>query len=551
MRTLGSLLAETYASWLRSVSSCCGYDEKPRQSTEKSIVVLREQPSFIPPPIAAPLWSNERTYDGTLEQESGRLGRRSSSRGSGSTRKLWLSRSVSRRPQISGPSDFRHIQSESFQFPGPVHQQPAPFRPLELSIYLPDNRLSPLLPGLDDEEGRITTPPPVHYAAGSKQWDSSNGTLTNDRSYSSMSFHIPRKHLREGSNVSSSNTVTPPRIPPKSRARAYTSPSPSPSPDRLIERIASAMIEKERLQAEIDSVVERQSIYVNSRPSTGHGLKGEELDDINNNSLFNQNPWLMGATDLEPMPSIPALPAAAPSFAERVDNRPRTAPATRTGVSNLHTNTNMPMPVPQPMTPQETTLALAAAAFSSHPPTTPLSYTRVRIENSPTKEFKDDALFDRPLAPPLPLVLRPPLRKKKSFSRVSSWLFPGTEDHKRGMSLDSVTNLPRPVKESDGFYQCISPPSATTPTAPGGGMFEHHHREREGDHSEDTVSSVSTWETEEEDDEGQTVPTTWSPGSSPVIRNSPKHTPVIERRATFGKGNGGAGFRPQSVGVAM
>lgn len=100
------------------------------------------------------------------------------------------------------------------------------------------------------------------------------------------------------------------------------------------------------------------------------------------------------------------------------------------------------------------------------------------------------------LPPPLPLVLRPPLRKKKSFSRVSNWLSLN-QKHNRDLSLESVTNVPRPVRGTEGFYQCV----------PAGQGSERR--------SFGSVGSVSTWDTE---DEERTVPTTWSPGSTPVTK---------------------------------
>lgn len=382
---------------------------------------------------------------------------------------------ASRRPQISAPTDFRHLYSETFQFPSsqPRHR-PVSFRPLELSIYVPNNQLSPLLPEFNIDEH--IPPPPAAYTRRDTSWDDSSVTLTHERSTSSVSFHLPRRQVHEGSSFTESLESTPPRVPPRSRARAYT----APNVERIVERIASAMIEKERLQWEIDSIIERQSIYTNSRPTTAYGMQ-----------------------DLEPMPSIPAVPAVAPSFAERLstEGRPQTAPA-------------QPIQIPKRHTP----FAEASARFNSSSP---------RLE-------RDD--LDRPLAPPLPLVLRPPLRKKKSFSRVSNWLFPGGAEHQRDMSLDSITNLPRPINESDGFYQTVAPAARN---------------------SLDTVttasSSSSSWATEEEG-QSQTVPTTWSPGSSPMVTQdaTPIKTqapPMMSRTAgTVGRGNV---HRPQSVGVAF
>lgn len=272
--------SEAFAYWFSSIASCCGSRGKPRASDglnsagfEKNIVVLRDQPAVIPRPSAEPLWSSERTYEKTLarEREKARLARPRSPDSAGL--KHWFSRSSSstRRLQISAPTDFRHLHSESFQCPPPAPRpRPRSFRPIELSIYQPHNRLSPILPHLGPDDDFIT-PPPRAYTANSSRWDGSSGTtLAHERSYSALSFHLPRKHARQGSGISDAS-MTPPRIPPKSRARAYT----APSTERIVKRIASAMIEKERLQAEIDSVMERQSTYMGSRPSTGYDMRGE------------------------------------------------------------------------------------------------------------------------------------------------------------------------------------------------------------------------------------------------------------------------------------
>lgn len=492
----------------------------------RNIVVLRDQPAVIPRPSAEPLWSSDRTYEKTMERERQRSRersrlRRTTSRGSSVRKKLWFSRSSSsvRRLKISGPTDFRHLQSESFQlYPAATRPRPRSFRPIELSIYRPQNRLSPILPYI--EFG--VTPPRRAYTANSSQWDaSSSSTLAHDRSYSTMSFHIPRKHTRQESSISDAS-LSPPRIPPKSRARA----SRALTAHRIVERIASAIIEKERLQAEIDSVIERQSIYVDSRPSTAYDMRGEPNPRPPSIPSIPLTP-----AGLEPMPSIPALPAAAPSFAERlsIDDHPRT----------VTTSPSSPSSPPHMMTVQEKTLSLAAAAAAHSRPHTPPS------ASSPTSSL------DRPLAPPLPLVLRPPLRKKKSFSRVSSWLFhPDEQPHitpngtvSSPALLSNTTNTPRPIKQSDGFYQCVAPPEGLPRT------------------SMETSSSVYTWgtgeEEDEEDGESKTVPTTeaWSPEQTP--KGGSRHTsPVVGAPAggfekEVGVGAVGGGYRPVSVGVAF
>ncbi|EAQ87262.1 hypothetical protein CHGG_03881 [Chaetomium globosum CBS 148.51] len=559
---------DTFSSWFASFASCCGPRERSGSTessrrlvsnrtpnlvgAERNIVVLRDQPAVIPRPSAEPAWSSERTYEKTLDREAERTRlRRPASRDS-SVRKNWFSGSSSsvRRLQISGPTDFRHLQSESFQFP-PQETRPRPrsFRPIELSIYQPDNRLSAILPHVDCE----ITHPPRAYTGNSSKWDaSSSSTLTNERGHhQTMSFHIPRKHRRQESGMSE-GSMSPPRIPPKSRARAST----APNTERIVARIASAMIEKERLQAEINSVVQRQSAYFGNRPLTGFDMGGALQSASHARAQLT-------STDIEPMPSIPALPAAAPSFAQRLslDDRPRIAPSRVAS-----------------MTVQEKTLSLTAAA-QSQPPQPSFFASARRRASSPEKGSER---LERPLAPPLPLVLRPPLRKKKSFSRVSHWLFNPDESDEIPQSADTTTpttmtfgtttattapttttTSPRPIKESDGFYQCVAPPEGLPRT------------------SMETSSSVYTWETGGDDDEGdesasdggaKTLPTTtaaWSPDQTPKQGSSTRHTtPVIgfdkaefQREIAASGGGGGDGLgvvnpyvngpRPMSVGVAF
>ncbi|KAJ4385507.1 hypothetical protein N0V93_009935 [Gnomoniopsis smithogilvyi] len=307
---------------------------------------------------------------------------------------------------------------------------------------------------------------------------------------------------------------TPPRIPPraKTRPRAYT----SPSVEAIVERIASAIIEKDLLDAEIHSLKSRASMCM-SRPSTSYGLD-------------------------EPIPAFPVVPPTAPSFAERVSlDRPRTAPSTQTPFQ--------PPPPPQPapaMPPRRTRprpppfperkssfkapqwkpnqpsrsasapetqpkQAVRASAFNSHPP-----YTSPKI-------IDNSIDVSVPLAPPLPLILRPPLRKKKSFSRVSDWLFPAESDkentspaaispfavHKRHMSIDSVTNAPRALTDKEGYYQTL-PPSA---------LFSGPRRSLDSTSDLSRRLSGSIYSTDEEQTAYGTgtvaTSTQWSPGSTP------------------------------------
>ncbi|OTA63687.1 hypothetical protein K449DRAFT_381429 [Hypoxylon sp. EC38] len=429
MKTSGGILAEAYASWSYAISQCCQswtsyFNEKPHPPVDrKSIDIIYDEPSFIPPPSAA-LFKPTKETSGLKRAPRKRHG---SGGSSFSARRLFRrpSSSSSRRPHISAPTNFRHLYSESFRFPDyPLTQarsQPS-FRPLELSIYMTDSRLSPILPHFDYSTPPVT-PPQRAFTMSSRSEDSPS--MPHSRSYSSMSFHIPRRPINAGSVFDSprSDTSTPQR-PQQAKVRARASPeSSSPMMDDLVERVATAMMERDRLQEQIDDVMERQSIYVSSRPSTAHGQP-----------------------ELEPMPEIPALPPNAPSFSERLSyDRPHTAPS-------------------------QASIRTSYKANSSR-----------KVEG-------------RVPPPPLPLRLRPPLRKKKSFSRVSTWLFPG-EEHKRDISLDSLTNVPKPITGSDGFYQIADP-------------------EVDQRCSLDTLSTSSDWTVEEE----QTLPTSLSPSSTATLK---------------------------------
>lgn len=439
-----------------------------------------------------------------------------------------------RRLKISPPTNFRHLHSDSYVFPptrqpeqiwpGPQARPPS-FQLLELNLVSP----SISSPGSSPVDGAEPVRPlRAHVRHNST---GSSPVVNHERSYSSMSFHVPRRQLPNAEDAASASSLPPPAVPPRSRMRSFS----SPAVESMVERIASAMIEMEILQADIDNVMERQSIYVNSRPTTANGFVYDSL------------------------PAMPALPPAAPSFAERLSTerlsteRPQTAP-TPHNASDTNNNNNLLVPAsgPQSETASVRTLTPAPLALPVRNTSLPQAAQAAQAALPPRA--------DTPLSPPLPLVLRPPLRKKKSFSQVSRWLFAGDssrqpedvrppQKHNREISLDSVTNLPRPVTTRDGYYQCVVPPSLGDA----------------GDRtSVDTVSTVetlSTWTTEreqnerrrveqegeelaEEEEEEEEDEVTWSRDSSPATATRPAIPTAMAMLD-------GISHRPQSVGVAF
>lgn len=593
---------DTLASWLFAPCSddkdtgggCCGSGGQMREGGRRPREVLNRAASEKRPyqihydqprptsPIRAGPRSRSASRGGRLQKGGSNSRKHRRGNDEGGPGMGWMDRNVrtgkrksTRRPQISNPFNFHHTSSGAVDFSTTSGPRSAPlFRPLELTIHEGNNRVSPLLPyfaGSSNEEPsrsryQARTPPNQIRGLPDVFDDDDATTLAHSRSYSDLSFHIPRRPVQgDGASFTTSSYDSPPRIPPRAagrrmRPRAYT----SPSVERIVERIASAMIEKEMLDAEIESVKERASICL-SRPSTAYFDPGKFLKfprEAGSNTRGTDHD-----TADEPIPEFPIVPPTAPSFAERVSiDRPRTAPATQSAFepppppppprqfTDPVQKESQQQPVRQgkprqqppvsytPTTPLETPLsAVCASAFNSHPP-----------DASP-KIIDNSRDIDVPLAPPLPLILRPPLRKKKSFSRVSDWLFPagvenhhsdpmssptatttpidqpppslvapkrkGNGKHDRQLSLDSVTNTPRALTDRDGFYQTL-PPSA---------IFSG----RRG--SYDSMSDVTHAHTNsvystDEDGEGNpaTVATSeqWSPGCTP---------PETARRGESGK----------------
>lgn len=182
------------------------------------------------------------------------------------------------RLHISAPFEFRHVDSGSFQFPFPA-QRPnrpwespltpdtpeIPFEPLQLNILSSGKELSPILP--DFNFPSEMTPPSLVHLPGRPYDDPS---FRHDRNHSSStSFSIPRKNVAARSS-SSSPEVSPLNLASDKQARTRTyKPSDMES---IKERVATAMNEVEELQKKINDIIERQSLYTASRPSTAHSM---------------------------------------------------------------------------------------------------------------------------------------------------------------------------------------------------------------------------------------------------------------------------------------
>ncbi|KAG9249324.1 hypothetical protein BJ878DRAFT_537545 [Calycina marina] len=466
---LSEYLEDALRSWLGSPMSCCGASRQPEQlQAEKLMVIEYGQPRLVPPPILEiqelegrpSSWNHDwTTRSKTFASHASSCGSFPVSRNLDAYNSFQSGRPATRL-SIGAPHDFRHIDNA-------LPRREPNFRPLELSIYMPgESQISPILPHFQQDD--LSFPP--EDSAGSEY------TGMHSRSVSSLSFCIPRKPVRSSSRASSEWTAQfkprpgslsaqdilaaleseLPRVPLPARLRALTAPP-------TYERIRSALHEKYELEQRLkdieDAIEEKQSVYFNSRP-VSQATTVDRLVSIT--SAYEESQ--------EPMPTI------LPTFTQRAnlslaDQRPNTAPSNP-----------VCLPIRIPTRSKYFTEASAAFTRSNIPP---------------------------PPLPPLPLTLsQPPLHKKKSFSRVSNWLFP-SDSHSRNISLDSITNTPKPIAAGQGFYQCITPQNVACTRSSERG----------------SVSTVSTIESTIDAPTAPTM-TTWSPHST----SSPGNFENIEKR---------------------
>jgi hypothetical protein len=236
--------------------------------------IEHHQPRLVPPPIPEPQ-ERPSTRGQEWVNRSRSYASRASSHGSFSVRRKLNAYNGPRRTRnqyvISAPTDFRHVENS-------MPRRTEVFRPLELSIYMPENQISPILP---------------HFGSTDLSFESDDLTglpyppaaLTHSRTESALSFRIPRKPLRTSSGASSEWTAQfkprpdslstqellaalekeLPKAPAPARLRAMTEPP-------AYERVKSALHEKFDLERQLkdieEQIEERRSIYMSSRPTS-------------------------------------------------------------------------------------------------------------------------------------------------------------------------------------------------------------------------------------------------------------------------------------------
>lgn len=270
MTAASSVEADASSEW------CCspmGFLRRRKSSQGTSTAVVYGVPVLTEPEVA-----EKQGHDSLLDRQPRIIPRRSFEetgdshwkttsfrRSFGKVRRK--SKASSRRPSISAPTNFRHVSSASYLMPEYASFQPSRrpplveshLGPLQLNCFSSDIHMSPILPNFE-MPGPVPSPPPAYVTSELSQ----DYPFVRQRSFSTISFHVPRKAVPDSAEVPRSESPGSPPLPPADyRKRSHTV---SELEARKV-RVASSMIEVEKLQQQIDDVVERQSLYSSRRSS--------------------------------------------------------------------------------------------------------------------------------------------------------------------------------------------------------------------------------------------------------------------------------------------
>ena len=414
------------------------------------------------------------------------------------------SHSKVRRLSISGPTDFRHdsgydgaegVQSMLDNASEPVRRRRS-FRPLELSIYLPDGRLSPL-PDFELDEWDEMPRAPAEVLVRSR--DSRTNSILSDPATSS--YLVQRKPVGAGSrrsSVQSTHSVqsrplsgTLSTLPlsqqePKGRAELVRSGTPNElrrrgtlSPPRILSRLPSPSRARSntapsrpaslrRVRTDVDEAIRELNTIVEERRADAYRSR-------------NQIPSFINRPPLSPSSHVPAI---APALRMHVRSETLSDIGSAFSVPLVAKPLPSPPQVPRPgQLPRRLTLAPPPRTFGG-------------------------PLDSNPITPPTPTVPTP----TTPIHRLGAWIkrsLPNTPSLKS--STSTLFSKPATPKSAGAysFYQCEFeaplPPSSRPSTA--GSRTIVHTRQTSAETA--TVTLVSTT----------------SYPSTPSLSSSPRHSP--------------------------
>ena len=413
------------------------------------------------------------------------------------------SHSKIRRLSISGPTDFRHdsgydgaegMQSMLDDASEPIRRRRS-FRPLELSIYLPDGRLSPLPDFEFDEWGEM---PQMPAEAIVRNRDSRTNSITLDPATSS--YLVQRKPVGSGSRRSSVQSTQSVQSRPlsgtlstipllqqerKSQAESTRSSTPSQlqrrgtlSPPRMLSRLPSPSRARSntaptrpaslrRVKTDVDEAIRELNTIVEERRADAYRSR-------------NQSPAFTNRPPPSPSSHVPAI---APLLRMHV----RSETLSDIGSAFSVPLATKPLPPPPPpgfgQLPRRLTLAPPSRTFSG-------------------------PLDSNPITPPTPTVPTP----TTPIHRLGAWIkrsLPTTPSLKSPASTS--TSKPSTPKSAGtrSFYLCeVQPPlpPSSRPSSAGSRTIVH---------SRHTSAETAT----------VTLMSTSSYPSTPSLSSSPRHSP--------------------------
>ncbi|KAF2196777.1 hypothetical protein GQ43DRAFT_444817 [Delitschia confertaspora ATCC 74209] len=457
---------EPSTPWLAMTFGCCASpdnyenDERavPSQSSNEMLICY-DQPQLIPQPRAEPEYPRPSTSHSMVRHVSQwvEVGRDFASRASTRTSIATISKPrkshTMARPSISRPTDFRRfdgvndVENMLEEAPMPTRRRRS-FRPLELSIYQADGRLSPLPDFTNPEWSALPAELEMPEMALVRDRDSRTNSVA---SISTSTYLIQRKPISTASRRSSIQSCTSASLPvsihllqkedqPQSRPDSLINPSihrsstqklmshlSSPSPSRARSHTSPApsallsppistrgSLRRSAPRTDIDEAIRELNTIVEER-------RADAYRSANQSPAFTNRP--------PPSPSH-HVPLIAPSL--RLHVRSET-------LSDIGSAFSVPLahkPLP--------TLPMA-----------PRGGTKLRLLEVPERSMPGP-LNSNPITPPTPTV------PSSSISRLGAWLkrsipsTPTTPSFRKSTTLQLQPSIP-----ATPFYQC-----ATTPSVP-------------------------------------------------------------------------------------
>ncbi|KAF2796972.1 hypothetical protein K505DRAFT_347543 [Melanomma pulvis-pyrius CBS 109.77] len=466
-----------------------------RANGESEMQICYDQPQTVAQPRAEPIHARPSTSHSMGLQvsqwvaSSRDFATRASSRASIHTLSKPRKSHHKPRPSIGRPMNFQHfdsvdgIQTMLDEAPMPIRRRRS-FRPLELSIYLPDGRLSPL-PDFSvaaQEWSKLPAELEIPAQALVREHDSRTNSISSDPSTSS--YLIQRKPIGSGSrrsSVQSQNSLhqsrpvsatlsTLPFLQEESRSRpesfvslssALVSPSRIlsrlPSPSRSRSNTSSRPGSLRRAKTDVDEAIRELNTIVEERRADAY-------------RTTNQSPAFINRPPPSPSHHVPTI---APSL--RLRCRAET-------LSDIGSAFSVPLsskPLPTPPTQDHGLLARTTTRLTLAPPTHPFA-----------------PLASNPITPPTPTVPTP----TTPISRLGAWLkrsLPASPSNPAFLTPRSKPSTPN-TTTAQPFYQCTpSAPYSTSysrPSTAGSrtlGNNASHTRQTSGDTA--TVTLLSSY----------------------------------------------------------